>query len=156
MFWYIIQEERSEIDLTTWFSQQTNSRRAVTSIVMQQNNKTHNAFSMAPLEGVTKAGSCPGVPLWAGCATQLRPQAEPGAAPELDLSLKPAQSARGMEQHQPCPGAKGAGRISAPLTHRTEQPPTTNSNIFPIGMKICTEKSKNYWPEHDLIVKSYE
>lgn len=68
--------------------------------------------------------------------------------------LKPAQTGRGTGQHQHCSGAMQAGRISAPLTHGTGLAPTTNSNVFPVGTKIYTEKTKNWWPEHDLIVKS--
>lgn len=68
--------------------------------------------------------------------------------------LKPARTGRGTGQPQRCSGAVQAGRISAPLTHGTGLAPNTNSNVFPIGMKIHTEKTKNWWPEHDLIVKS--
>lgn len=114
-------------------------------------NKTHNAFPSPwhPWKGWPKLA-----PVLVYHPAQTSDRQSLVLLLSWTCHLKPAQTARGTEQHQHCAGAKPAGRISAPLTHGTGLDPTTNSNIFPTGMRIYTENTKNQWPEHGVIVKS--
>lgn len=74
-------------------------------------------------------------------------QAEPGAAPELDLSPKTS-----TDWATPALSRNQASRKGLSSSHHgTGLASTTNSNIFPTGLKIYTEKTTIWWPEHNLI-----